>query len=118
VALSAPASRAGHDRGHRARWIKSAVVAADGFIATSHADQTIRVWDKADGKPLRQFEPAPLGAILDNLRYSASGGWVVDHSDDQNRIWKYKSGDQIQKYHLQFGIKSPDWAPENRISPC
>ncbi len=40
----------------------SVIVGPDGNIVTSHYDQMVRVWDKSDGKAVRNFEPLPLGA--------------------------------------------------------
>ena len=52
----------------------------DGNVVTSHLDQMVRVWDKSDGKAVRNFEPLPLGANFGNLRYCKQGDWVVgDH---------------------------------------
>ena len=53
------------------------IVGPDGNVVTSHFDQMVRVWDKSDGKAVRNFEPLPLGANFGNLRYCKQGDWVV-----------------------------------------
>ena len=99
----------------------SVIVAPDGNLVTSHFDQTVRVWDKSDGKAVRNFEPLPLGESFGNLRYSKQGDWVVGismldetHRDTQVRIWDYESGKERKRYNPPSAIKSLDVHPDGK----
>ena len=101
--------------------ITSVIVAPDGNLVTSHFDQMVRVWDKSDGKAVRNFEPLPLGANFGNLRYIKQGDWVVGatmidevHRDTQVRIWEYKSGKERKRYKRPSAVKSLDVHPEGK----
>ncbi len=99
----------------------SVIVAPDGNLVTSHFDQTVKVWDKSDGKAVRNFEPLPLGESFANLRYCKQGDWVVGismldevHRDTQVRIWDYESGKERKRYNPPSAIKSLDVHPEGK----
>ncbi len=101
--------------------ITSVIVGPDGNVVTSHFDQMVRVWDKSDGKAVRNFEPLPLGENFGNLRYSKQGDWVVGatmldevHRDTQVRIWDYKSGKERKRYKQPSAVKSLDVHPEGK----
>jgi WD40 repeat protein len=101
--------------------ITSIIVGPDGNLVTSHLDQMVRVWDKSDGKAVRNFEPLPLGANFGNLHYSKQGEWVVGisildevHRDTQVRIWDYKSGKERKRYKRPSAVKSLDVHPEGK----
>ena len=101
--------------------ITSVIVGPDGNVVTSHRDQMVRVWDKSDGKAVRNFEPLPLGANFGNLRYCKQGDWVVGaamldevHRDTQVRIWDYKSGKERKRYKQPSAVKSLDVHPEGK----
>ena len=101
--------------------ITSVIVGPDGNVVTSHLDQMVRVWDKSDGKAVRNFEPLPLGANFGNLRYCKQGDWVVGatmldevHRDTQVRIWDYKSGKERKRYNPPSAVKSLDVHPEGK----
>ena len=96
-------------------------MAPDGNVVTSHLDQMVRVWDKSDGKAVRNFEPLPLGANFGNLRYCKQGDWVVGatmldevHRDTQVRIWDYKSGKERKRYKQPSAVKSLDVHPDGK----
>ncbi len=101
--------------------ITSVIVGPDGNVVTSHLDQMVRVWDKSDGKAVRNFEPLPLGANFGNLRYCKQGDWVVGatmldevHRETQVRIWDYKSGKERKRYKQPSAVKSLDVHPEGK----
>jgi serine/threonine protein kinase len=107
--------------GDRPANFSSVIVAPDGDLITSHLDQMIRVWDKSDGKAVRNFEPLPLGANFGNLRCSKQGAWVVGatmldevHRDAEVRIWDYKSGEELKRYKQPSAVKSLDVHPEGK----
>ena len=102
-------------------WFTWVILAPDGNLVTSHPDQTVRVWDKSDGKAVRNFEPLPLGANFGNLRYCKQGDWVVGatmldavHRDTQVRIWDYKSGKERKRYNPPSAVKSLDVHPDGK----
>jgi WD40 repeat protein len=92
------------------------VVSADGQrLLSCGADQTLRLWDAATGKPLRVFEGhhhIVLGAAL-----SADGQRVLSGSDDQTvRLWDAATGEQLHEVKSDAGpVKCVAFGPEGQV---
>jgi WD40 repeat protein len=84
--------------GTRVRWPFSLVFAPDGkTLATALNDKTIRLWDPATGKELRQFEGHTREAIC--LAFTADGKKLASGSRDGTvRLWDPATGKELRRF--------------------
>jgi WD40 repeat protein len=88
--------------GHRDA-VGIALFSPDGrYIATSSADRTVRLWDRASGQELRQF----IGHTLEvwGLAFTPDGKQILSSSPDGTaRLWRVDLQDVIQLACAQLG---------------
>jgi len=85
-------------------------VGADGEIVLSRVDQMICVFDKENGRKVKEFEPRPLTEIFQSLWYSKQG-WIIGRGDSHIAVWDCRTGKQLNQYNAHDVIVmdvSPD----------
>ena len=64
------------------------------FIASGSGDQTVRIWNLADGKEILKLEGHQY--IIMSVAYSPDGKFIVSGSHDKTvRVWNLEDGKEI-----------------------
>src|SRR6266849_285299 len=92
---AAPAQTPTELKGHTAL-VYSVAFSPDGsLLASGSHDQTIRVWNPADGKPIRELKGHT--GIVDSIAFSPDGKLLASGSADKTvRLWDPASGKEVK----------------------
>jgi WD40 repeat protein/GTPase SAR1 family protein len=100
---------------HRVDFFSSVAFSPDGrWLASGSFDSTVKVWDRASGKPIRSFQGHQ--SKVRTVAFSPDGRWLASGSDDNTvKVWDPATGKPIRSLQgHQGGVNSVAFSPDGQ----